>query len=109
MSLKNLKSIHDLVQGDTAPVGDMENQTGPAFSIVGPDVERGLSPFSIPAGSQLHGGPLLDQAGRSLVGPNYQYAYAGSAASINPSELDINGVTPDLYKDKGPEEGFYGY
>ena len=36
MSLKNLKSIHDLVQGDTAPVGDMENQTGPNFPILGP-------------------------------------------------------------------------
>ena len=29
MSLKNLTSLHDLVQGETAPVGDMEAQTGP--------------------------------------------------------------------------------
>ena len=100
MSLKNLKSIHDLVQGDTAPVGDMESQTGPAFSITGPDVERGLSPFNIPAGSQLHGGPLVDQAGRSLVGPAYQGVYGGVS---EPSGLDKDGVTPDLYTDNLPD------
>ena len=109
MSIKNLKSIHDLVQGDTAPVGDMESQTGPAFSITGPDVERGLSPFNIPAGSQLHGGPLVDQAGRSLVGPAYTTIYGGAAFTANPSILDMDGVTPPLYKNVGPDEGFYGY
>ena len=97
MSLKNLTSIHDLVQEETAPVGDMESQTGPAFPIVGPDVERGLSPFNIPAGSQLHGGPLVDQAGRSLVGPAYQGVYGGVS---NPASLDMDGVTPDKFTDK---------
>ncbi len=96
MSLKNLTSIHDLVQGETAPVGDMDSQTGPAFPIV-KDLERGLSPFSIPAGSQLHGGPLSDQAGRSLVGPAYQYSYGGAATAVLPSSLDADGVTPDEY------------
>ena len=97
MSIKNLTSIHDLVQGETAPVGDMESQTGPAFPIVGPDVERGLSPFNIPAGSQLHGGPLVDQAGRSLVGPAYQGVYGGVS---NPASLDMDGVTRDKFTDK---------
>ena len=97
MSIKNLTSIHDLVQGETAPVGDMESQTGPAFPIVGPDVERGLSPFNIPAGSQLHGGPLVDQAGRSLVGPAYQGVYGGVS---NQASLDMDGVTPDKFTDK---------
>ena len=100
MSLKNLKSIHDLVQGDTAPVGDMENQTGPAFSITGKDVERGLFPFNIPAGSQLHGGPLVDQAGRSLIGPAYQGVYGGVS---QPASLDMDGITPDLYTDNLPD------
>ena len=113
MSLKNLTSIHDLVQEETAPVGDMESQTGPAFPIVGPDVERGLSPFNIPAGSQLHGGPLVDQAGRSLVGPNYQFSYGGSnfiaPAQDTLDDFDLEGRTPPLYKNTGPTEGFYGY
>ena len=100
MSLKNLKSIHDLVQGETAPVGDMEAQTGPAFSITGPGIERGLSPFNVPAGSQLHGGPLVDQAGRSLVGPAYQGVYGGVS---EPSGLDNDGITPDLYTDNLPD------
>ena len=98
MSLKNLKSIHDLVQD--GEVNNMESQTGPAFPIVGPDIERGLSPFNIPAGSQLHGGPLVDQAGRSLVGPSYQGIYGGVS---NPSSLDTDGVTPDLYTDNLPD------
>ena len=104
MSIKNLTSIHDLVQGETAPVGDMESQTGPAFPIVGPDVERGLSPFNIPAGSQLHGGPLVDQAGRSLVGPAYQGIYGGVS---NPASLDMDGATPEKFTDnfgQGPSE-----
>ena len=100
MSLKNLTSLHDLVQGETAPVGDMEAQTGPAFPVVGPDVERGLYPFGVPVGSQLHAGPAADQAGRSLVGPNYQGVYGGISA---PSGLDNDGVTPDLYTDNLPD------
>tara|TARA_X000001382_G_C3040440_1_gene137676 strand:+ start:61 stop:363 length:303 start_codon:yes stop_codon:yes gene_type:complete len=100
MSLKNLTSIHDLVQGENAPVAEMGSQTGPAFPIVGPDIERGISPFNIPAGSQLHGGPLVDQAGRSLVGPAYQGIYGGTS---QPSSLDNDGVTPDLYTDNLPD------
>lgn len=99
MSLKNLRSQHDLAQGNR-PVGEMENLTGPSFSITGPDVERGLSPFNIPAGSQLHGGPLENQAGRSLVGPAYQGVYGGVS---EPSGLDKDGVTPDLYTDNLPD------
>tara|TARA_R110002020_G_scaffold239820_3_gene452397 strand:+ start:2172 stop:2468 length:297 start_codon:yes stop_codon:yes gene_type:complete len=98
MAIKNLESIHDLVQD--GEVNNMESQTGPAFPIVGPDIERGLSPFNIPAGSQLHGGPLVDQAGRSLVGPSYQGIYGGVS---NPSSLDTDGVTPDLYTDNLPD------
>lgn len=102
MALKDLKSIHDLVQGD-GPVGEMANQTGPNFPIVGPDVTKGAYPFSTPNNSQLHGGPLENQAGRSLVGPAYQYAYGGAASSTNPSSLDKNGVTPPQYTDNLPD------
>ena len=100
MVIKNLSSIHDLVQEEGAPVSNMESQTGPAFPIVGPDIERGLSPFNIPAGSQLHGGPLVDQAGRSLVGPAYQGVYGGVS---QPSSLDKDGVTPDEYTANLPD------
>jgi hypothetical protein len=100
MSLKNLTSIHDLVQGENAPVADMESQTGPAFPIVGPGIERGISPFNIPAGSQLHGGPLVDQAGRSLVGPAYQGIYGGTS---QPASLDMDGITPDEYTANLPD------
>ena len=102
MALKDLKSIHDLVSGD-GPVGEMANQSGPNFPIVGPDVTRGAYPFSVPNGSQLHGGPLEDQAGRSLVGPAYQYAYGSAAASVNPSTMDLDGITPDKYTDDLPD------
>ena len=102
MALKDLKSIHDLVQGD-GPVGEMAGQVGPNFPIIGPDVTRGGYPFSVPNGSQLHGGPLEDQAGRSLVGPAYQYAYGSAAASVNPSTMDLNGVTPNKYTDNLPD------
>ena len=102
MALKDLSSIHDLISGD-GPVGDMEKQTGPNFPIVGPDITKGNYPFSVPNNSQLHGGPLENQAGRSLVGPAYQYAYGPSAASVNPSSMDINGITPDKYEDNLPE------
>ena len=119
MAIKNLESLYDLVgafgilgQGG-GPVSDMENQTGPNFPIVGPGLERGGYPFSIPANSQLHAGPGPDQAGRSLLGPNYQFAYGGSnfiaPAQSSPNDLDLEGVTPPLYKNTGPEEGFYGY
>ncbi len=105
MSIKSLISIHDLVQGETAPVADMESQTGPAFSIVGPGIGRGLDPFNIPAGSQLHGGPAENQPGRSLVGPAYQYAYGGASTSIDPSgpAFDMNGATPSTYLNNLPE------
>ena len=96
MALKDLKSIHDLIQGD-GPVGEMTGQTGPNFPITGPKTERGAYPFSIPNNSNLHAGPLADQAGKSLVGSAYQYAYGGAAASVNPSTLDLNGITPDFY------------
>ena len=33
MAIKNLTSIHDLVQGDDAPVANMENQKGPGFAF----------------------------------------------------------------------------
>ena len=96
MALKDLKSIHDLVQGD-GPVGEMAGQTGPNFPITGPKTERGAYPFSVPNNSNLHAGPLADQAGKSLMGAAYQYAYGGAAASVNPSNLDLNGIAPDSY------------
>ena len=98
MAIKNLESIHDLVQ--KGEVNNMESQTGPAFPVVGPDVERGLYPFGVPVGSQLHAGPAADQAGRSLVGPNFQGVYGGVSV---PSGLDNDGVTPDLYTDNLPD------
>ena len=101
MAIKNLESLFDLIQN--GEVSNMEAQTGPSFPIIGPDVERGLFPFGIPAGSQLHAGPLGNQAGRSLIGPNYQFSYGGAAFSINPSELDNNGVTPEKYEDNLPD------
>ena len=102
MALKDLKSIHDLVQGE-GPVGEMANQSGPNFPVVGPDVTKGAYPFSIPNNSQLHGGPLENQAGRSLVGPAYQYAYGSAAAAVNPSTMDLDGITPDKYTDSLPD------
>jgi hypothetical protein len=101
MAIKNLESLYDLVSN--GEVNNMETQTGPAFPIVGPGVERGINP-GIPAGSQLHAGPLLNQPGRSLVGPNFAYNYGGVAI---PSILDLNGVTPPTYTTTGPDEGFY--
>ena len=101
MAIKNLESLYDLVGG--GPISDMENQTGPNFPIVGPGVERGAYPFSIPANSQLHAGPGVDQAGRSLLGPNYQFAYGGSSfsapASSGPDDLDLEGITPEQFTD----------
>jgi len=96
MALKDLKSIHDLVQGE-GPVGEMSGQTGPNFPITGPKTERGAYPFSVPNNSNLHAGPLADQAGKSLVGSAYQYAYGSAAASVNPSTFDLNGIAPDSY------------
>jgi hypothetical protein len=109
MAIKNLESLYDLI-GD-GPVNNMEAQTGPAFPIIGPGVERGINP-GIPAGSQLHGGPLTNQAGRSLIGPNFAYNYGGVAI---PSQLDLNGNPPPLQSPfgpqyangGGPDEGFY--
>ena len=48
MAIKNLESLYDLI--GYGPVNNMEGQTGPAFPIIGPDVERGINP-GIPAGS----------------------------------------------------------
>ena len=98
MSIKNLESIYDLVQD--GKVDNMRGQTGPAFPIVGPDVERGIYPGGSPLQSQLHAGPKKDTPGRSLVGPNYQGVY-GSTSS--PSILDNDGITPDKYEDNLPE------
>jgi hypothetical protein len=103
MALKDLKSIHDLVQGD-GPVNDMAKQTGPNFPIVGPGVTTGAYPFSVPNGSQLHGGPLENQSGASLVGPAYQGIYGGVS---QPSNLDnplTNGnSTPPQYLNNLPD------
>ena len=101
MAIKNLESLYDLVGGFGAegggPVNDMENQTGPNFSITGPGVERGAYPFSIPSNSQLHAGPNADQAGRSLLGPNYTYAYGG-ATGIAFAQTSGNAIAPPLTK-----------
>ena len=103
MSLKNLRSQHDLAQGNR-PVGEMENLTGPSFSITGPGVERGLYPFNIPAGSSLHGGPAENQAGRSLVGPAYQGIYGGTSQPSNLDNPYTNGeLTPSKYADNLPD------
>ena len=110
MAIKNLRSIHDLVNQDDlgilAPVADMAKQTGDGngFTIIGPDLSTGFDPQP-PVGSQLHAGPAVDQAGRSLVGPQYHYAYGGAAASVNPSIHDLNGVTPSKYVNEGPQRG----
>ena len=116
MAIKNLTSKFDLVGafGDAAggPVNDMENQTGPNFPIL-TGLERGAYPFNVPVNSGLHVGPKPDQAGRSLLGPNYQYSYGGSnfiaIARDSNDDYDLEGRTPPLYKNTGPEEGFYGY
>jgi hypothetical protein len=106
MAIKDLKSIHDLVQGENAPVGDMENQKGPGngFAIVDGTpltLKRGfMDEAGVPTKSPLHAGPLEDRAGLSLVGPNYKHQYGGLT---KPSTLDNNGVTPDQYLDKLPE------
>ena len=116
MAIKNLSSLYDLI-GDFGvagggPVNDMESQTGPNFPIVN-GLERGAYPFTIPAGSGLHAGPTADTAGRSLLGPNYTYAYGGATgiafAQSGDADLDLEGITPPLYKNTGPDEGFYGY
>jgi len=111
MAIKNLESLYDLVGGFGAqgggPVNDMENQTGPGFPITGPGVTRGNYPFNVPNNSQLHAGPLEDQAGRSLVGPAYTAVYGNSAFTTGPSIYDMDGVTPLKYSDNGPTEGFY--
>ena len=104
MAIKDLSSKHDLVP-ENGPVSNMENQTGPgrAFTIVNgtPNaLKYGFYPFSVPNNSPLHGGPLEDRAGLSLVGPDYKHQYGGLSA---PSTLDNNGVTPDQYLDNLPE------
>ena len=98
MALVNLESLYDLVgkfgSEGGGPVGNMENQKGPAFKITGPDTTRGYYPFNIPSNSSLHGGPNEDQAGRSLVGPSYQYSYGNSTATVRPALLDLDGEIP---------------
>ena len=106
MALKDLNSIHDLVQGENAPVGNMENQKGPGlgFSIADgtPIALKRMfaDQFGVPNNSPLHAGPLEDRAGLSLIGPNYKHQYGGVS---KPSTLDNNGVTPDQYLNNLPE------
>lgn len=127
MAIQNLSSLYDLVGGfgaeDSGPVANMSTQTGPAWNITGPDVVRSNYPFSIPAGSQLHGGPLENQAGRSLVGPAYYHAYGNSVSVNEPALLDLDGQIPFAthpsitinpfgnqqlpYRQFGPPDGFY--
>jgi len=131
MALVNLESIYDLVGSPgvagSGPVGDMANQTGPPWNIIGPDITKGLYPFNIPAGSQLHAGPLENQAGRSLVGPDYSYNYGGAYPNASglalAALLDLNGIIPYAthpsitinplgsqqlpYNQFGPPDGFY--
>lgn len=127
MAIQNLSSLYDLVGGfgaeGSGPVANMENQTGPPFNITGPDVVRGNYPFNIPANSQLHGGPLENQAGRSLVGPYYYHTYGNSTAVTPPALLDLDGQIPFAthpsitinpfgnqqlpYRQFGPPDGFY--
>ena len=105
MALKDLKSIHDLVQDD-GPVGQRAKQKGPGngFPIVNgtrEDLKRGfMDGVGVPNKSPLHAGPLEDTPGLSLLGPNYQHQYGGVQKF---STLDINGATPDQYLDKLPE------
>ena len=106
MSIKNLRSELDLVRGENAPVGNMENQKGPglAFPIADgtPSALKRLfaDQFGVPNKSPLHAGPLEDRVGLSLVGPEYRHQYGGLT---KPSTLDNNGVTPDQYLDNLPE------
>jgi hypothetical protein len=118
MALVNLTSKYDLVgsfgKPDGEPVGNMENQKGPAWSIVGPGgtafpVQKDYYPFNIPANSGLHAGPGQDQAGLSLLGPNYSYQYGNSPAIASFSIRDLDGeIAPwGPYTNVGPEDGFY--
>ena len=106
MALKDLKSIHDLVQGENAPVGEMAKQKGPGngFPIVDGTRENLIRGFMDEVGgpnkSPLHAGPLENTPGLSLLGPNYQHQYGGVQKF---STLDINGVTPAQYLEKLPE------
>ncbi len=105
MAIKNLQSIFDLVgnPGEAGgPVNNMETQTGPAFPIVDEMLNRATNP-SVPANSHLHAGQAEDQAGRSLVGPAYNYQYGGAAATVNPSNQDLNGITPSQYLNNLPD------
>ena len=110
MAIKNLTSIHDLVQGDDAPVANMENQKGPGFAFPitdgTPSALKRLfaDQFGVPNKSPLHAGPLEDRAGLSLVGPEYRHQYGGVSM---PSTLDnplTNGTsTPPKYEDNLPD------
>ena len=98
MAIQNLSSLYDLVggfgQADSGPVADMENQTGPSWTITGPGIGRANYPFNVPTNSELHGGPLEDQAGRSLVGPAYMHTYGNSTSVSEPALLDLDGQIP---------------
>jgi hypothetical protein len=104
MAIINLTSVHDLVQGETAPVSNMANQTGPSFPILGPGVFDKGSVSGVPTKSPLHSNGIA-QPGKSvsLLGPAYKYVYGGEAALVNPSSHDLNGQTPKEYLSDLPE------
>ena len=113
MAIKNLSSIYDLVQGEGAPISEMENQTGPNFPILGPSVfDKGFV-SGVPTKSPLHSNGIAELGKSvSLLGPAYNYIYGGTATSVDPSSLDLNGGIPELggvspYVIEGPDEGFY--
>ena len=110
MAIKNLRSIHDLVNQDDlgilAPVADMAKQTGDGngFTITDSDLSTSFDPQP-PVGSILHAGLGKNQPGISLIGPQYHYAYGGAATSVDPSIHDLNGATPGEYVNEGPQRG----
>ena len=110
MAIKNLTSIHDLVQGDDAPVANMESQKGPGFAFPiadgTPSALKRLfaDQFGVPNKSPLHAGPLEDRAGLSLVGPEYRHQYGGvSMPSTLDNPLTNGSSTPPKYEDNLPD------
>ena len=110
MSLKNLRSELDLIRGENAPVGNMENQKGPGngFPIVDGTplaLKRGfMDGIGVPNRSPLHAGPLEDRAGLSLVGPEYRHQYGGVSMPSNLDNPLTNGQsTPPKYEDNLPD------
>ena len=103
MAIINLTSIHDLVQED-GPVGNMANQTGPNFPILGPGVFDKAPVSGVPTKSPLHSNGIAQPVKSvSLLGPAYKYAYGGDATVVNPSSFDLNGQTPSEYLGNLPE------